>query len=428
MNKWKKLVVPGAIAMTSLLFVGSSQAYVLLGHDWNYLGGSPITVDVYVNPNCADPSAPDELGSLQSALNTWSNAGANFEFNYAGQHYNVGWSYNGNNEISWDYGGGGALATTALWMSGGNIWEADIAFWDEYTWNTSWPTISQFDVETVGLHEQGHVLGLGHSQYSWAVMWYAIYGGEVQRDLSTDDIDGIIAIYGSLGGPSLTVTLTPTGSVNIPGSGGSIPYNVEIHNNVTYTLNFDGWTEFEESGGGGYYEMVIFRPDLSIGVGGNISRSLVLTIAGSVPNGTYTYYARVADYYGAPTLIDEDSFEFFKYGDDGSEPWVWETTSTGWDDAVSTAPVIPELFQVSQAYPNPFNPETTIQFDLSEATRINLAIFDMQGRKVVDLLSGEMDAGRYGVRWNAAGYPSGTYFYRLSTDLGQASGKLVLMK
>lgn len=428
MNKGITSLLLGASLLAVLLIVGSSQAYVLLGHDWNYTGGSPITVDVYVFPNCSDPTAPNELTSIQNALNTWSNGGADFQYNYAGPHYNVGWSYNGNNEVSWDNGGGGALATTALWMFGGNIYEADVAFWDEWTWNTNWPTGFQFDVESVGLHELGHVLGLNHSQYFWAVMWAYINAGEVQRDLSSDDVDGIIAIYGTSGGPSLSVTLTPTGSVNIPGSGGSIPYDMQIHNNVGYTVNFDGWTEFEESGGGGYYQLVLLRTGMALSAGGTIFRSMVLTVSGSVPNGTYTYSGKVGSYYGGPTIIDQDSFEFYKYGGDSNEPYVWETTATGWDDELGLVSIIPESFRVGGAYPNPFNPETTIQFDLPQLTPVKLTIFDPQGRRMVELVNGELDAGHYGVTWNAAGYTSGTYVYRLSTDQGQTYGKVVLMK
>jgi len=92
------------------------------------------------------------------------------------------------------------------------------------------------------------------------------------------------------------------------------------------------------------------------------------------------------------------------------------------------SPVIPERFQVSGAYPNPFNPETTIQFDLPKVAHLNLAIYDLQGRKMVDLLDGALEAGHYTAKWNAANYPSGTYIYRLTSDLGNVSGKLVLMK
>lgn len=406
-----------------------SQAYVLTGRSWNWLGGSPITVNMKVNPNCADATAPNELASLQSAMQTWTDCGADFAFYYAGPTSVTGASYNGQNDMCWNSGSsGGALATTYTWFIGSNITQADVVFWDgPWTWNTNWPTYTQFDVESVGLHELGHVLGLDHSQYNWAVMWYSINWGEVQRDLSSDDIDGAIAIYGSSGGPSLSVTVTPTGSVNIPSSGGSIPYDLTVHNNTGSTVYFDGWSEFEQVGGS-YTQLVIFRPDIWVPGGNTIARSAVLTVSGTVPDGTYDYFLRAGDYY-APTIIDEDSFQFFKYGGDGSAPWIAETFDTGWgQEGVQLEWAIPDHFQVTGAYPNPFNPETTIEFDLPEASHVALSIYDLQGRLVAEVVDGTMDAGHYGVTWNAAEYSSGTYIYRLSSDAGEANGKLVLLK
>ncbi len=404
------------------------QAYVLLPFNWAYLGGNPVTVDLYVNPNCADASAPNELASLQSAMGTWtSDSGANFEYNYAGPTSVTSSNYwNFQNDICWNAGSsGGALATTSIWYNGGNITQADTEFWDVWTWSTGTPGFNQYDVESVGLHEIGHTLGLDHTPISAAVMYYAIGWGQVKRSLHSDDIAGILAIYGSAGGPDLTVTLTPTGSVNIPGSGGTIPYDIDIHNNSGSTINFDGWTGIEEVGGG-YSEEMIVRTGLSIGGGGTISRSLNLYISGSVPNGTYDYYARLGTY--SSTIIAEDSFQFFKYGDDAGSPWVEKSYSTWWDDEIAVQAVVPETFTVSGAYPNPFNPETSIAFDLPQVTHVNLTIYNLRGQKVVELLEGTLDAGKYHAVWNASGQASGTYIYRLNTDLGTASGKLVLLK
>jgi len=54
-------------------------------------------------------------------------------------------------------------------------------------------TTKQFDLETVALHEMGHLLGLGHSTDQNAAM-YAYYGG-VRRNLNQDDVDGMMALY-----------------------------------------------------------------------------------------------------------------------------------------------------------------------------------------------------------------------------------------
>ncbi|MFT7552665.1 MAG: hypothetical protein ACI9BV_002991, partial [Rhodothermales bacterium] len=64
---------------------------------------------------------------------------------------------------------------------------------------------------------------------------------------------------------------------------------------------------------------------------------------------------------------------------------------------------------------NPFNPTTTFSFALPAASDVHLSVFDMLGRQVETLADGFWQAGQHEVRFEAAGLPSGLYFYRLST-------------
>ncbi|MFI5253714.1 MAG: T9SS type A sorting domain-containing protein [Bacteroidota bacterium] len=89
---------------------------------------------------------------------------------------------------------------------------------------------------------------------------------------------------------------------------------------------------------------------------------------------------------------------------------------------------IPTEYCLYQAYPNPFNPTTTIRFDLPAASNISLKIYDVLGREVGNLADGRKQAGRYEVQWNASSYASGVYFYRLQTDKYIEIKKLLLMK
>ncbi|MFZ1978003.1 MAG: T9SS type A sorting domain-containing protein, partial [Bacteroidota bacterium] len=74
---------------------------------------------------------------------------------------------------------------------------------------------------------------------------------------------------------------------------------------------------------------------------------------------------------------------------------------------------IPSVFSLSQNYPNPFNPMTTISFSLPSKSFVSLKVFDIIGREVVTIVSGEMSAGNYTRQWNATKMASGIYFYRL---------------
>jgi hypothetical protein len=91
-------------------------------------------------------------------------------------------------------------------------------------------------------------------------------------------------------------------------------------------------------------------------------------------------------------------------------------------------PTMPRRFSLFPNYPNPFNPTTTIEYDLPIVSDVTLVIFDILGRKVVTLVSGLQQPGRQRVVWNAAEYPSGIYFYRLKADDFVETKKMVLLK
>ncbi len=88
----------------------------------------------------------------------------------------------------------------------------------------------------------------------------------------------------------------------------------------------------------------------------------------------------------------------------------------------------PQELALMQNYPNPFNPATTIIYQLPATSRVELKVFDILGRDVATLVNGEQAAGGHSVRWDAGGYPSGVYFYRLTTDATHNIGKMILQK
>jgi hypothetical protein len=82
------------------------------------------------------------------------------------------------------------------------------------------------------------------------------------------------------------------------------------------------------------------------------------------------------------------------------------------------------------AFPNPFNPVTTIRFDISVESlqAASLQIFDLQGRLVVTLVKGDFIMGEHEIQWNASNYSSGIYFAELVSGNFRRVQKLVLMK
>ena len=104
-------------------------------------------------------------------------------------------------------------------------------------------------------------------------------------------------------------------------------------------------------------------------------------------------------------------------------------TVTAVDDGGSP----PQATALTSIYPNPFNPQTTIEFALAEAGAVELAVFDLRGRLVRVLDRESRLAGHYRATWSGrddAGrvMPTGTYFCRLVTSRGTQTEKLTLAK
>jgi len=89
---------------------------------------------------------------------------------------------------------------------------------------------------------------------------------------------------------------------------------------------------------------------------------------------------------------------------------------------------IPNSFALLQNFPNPFNPTTTISFDLPEGSHVNISIYDAIGRKVETLADEEKSAGRYRITFDASAFPSGVYFCRLSAGHFVDTKKLMFLK
>jgi hypothetical protein len=89
--------------------------------------------------------------------------------------------------------------------------------------------------------------------------------------------------------------------------------------------------------------------------------------------------------------------------------------------------LMPERFDLSQNFPNPFNPTTTIGFSLPEASEYRLVIYNVVGQVVAEF-SGQAVAGHHTIDWNADNQASGVYFYRLRAGDNTATRKMLLLK
>ncbi|MEE8417716.1 MAG: T9SS type A sorting domain-containing protein, partial [candidate division Zixibacteria bacterium] len=95
---------------------------------------------------------------------------------------------------------------------------------------------------------------------------------------------------------------------------------------------------------------------------------------------------------------------------------------------VDEGEALPIGFTLHANYPNPFNASTTISFSVDTDTEVDLAIYDVLGRRVATLLKGRVDAGTHRVNVNATDFSSGVYFYRLAADGNDAVNRMTLLK
>jgi len=88
----------------------------------------------------------------------------------------------------------------------------------------------------------------------------------------------------------------------------------------------------------------------------------------------------------------------------------------------------PGKFVLSRNYPNPFNASTKIEYTLSRESQIEIAIYDIAGRRIEILLNTVQSAGSHSVTWDASDYSSGIYFYSIKAGERSESRKMTLVK
>ncbi len=94
----------------------------------------------------------------------------------------------------------------------------------------------------------------------------------------------------------------------------------------------------------------------------------------------------------------------------------------------TTPPILKEKAITSQGYPNPFNPETNIVFNMPEQAHVKIEIYNTLGQRVTTLFDDIAEKGETTVKWNAAGLATGVYIYRLESQDFVQTQKLLFLK
>jgi len=97
-------------------------------------------------------------------------------------------------------------------------------------------------------------------------------------------------------------------------------------------------------------------------------------------------------------------------------------------EGLSSAPITGKDFKLAQCYPNPFNPDTNIEFVLPVSCKAELTVYNILGQKVKELVNDVLPAGKYRYRYEAGNSASGIYFYELKTEQQVLRKRMILLK
>ncbi len=96
--------------------------------------------------------------------------------------------------------------------------------------------------------------------------------------------------------------------------------------------------------------------------------------------------------------------------------------------AVKETSQIPSSLALLQNFPNPFNPNTKIEYQIPRTEKVRIEVFDLLGRRLAVLVDGIISAGEHNINFNASGLSSGVYIYRLSSSNQIISRKMIVIK
>jgi hypothetical protein len=225
--------------------------------------------------------------------------------------------------------------------------------------------------------------------------------------------------------------------ITIPAQGGSFQFTATLTNCGTIPCNPQVWIMVRLPSGQ-TYGPVLGPYSIPLDTSAVLSRVRNQNVPASAPPGVYTYKAYVGTYNTAKW--DSSSFTFTKLSDSGlagMKVLDWSCTGDPFPGEefppLSSDDPNPPLIKGGRgdlvaASPNPFNPSTTICYELRAASHVSLKVFDTTGRDIATLVNGFRDAGQHTVTFDGRNLPSGIYLYSLKAGQNTASGKLLLLK
>jgi agmatine deiminase len=228
---------------------------------------------------------------------------------------------------------------------------------------------------------------------------------------------------------SADVTVTPVNPpIVIPPGGGSFSYNANLHNLETDSIYTEIWAEIVIPSGYAYGP--VLQRSVNLAANGTVSRMMSQAVPGTAPAGNYIFKM----YTGSrlPRVVNDSSyFSFTKSGAEG--PFGGDLTGWYWTEEETTPQVaaqeaLPASYDLLNVSPNPFNPSTSMSYQLTTGSLVRLSIYDITGKLVSILVEGHREAGVHQTTFDGSALASGIYFAKLEAGNLNTIEKLILMK
>ncbi len=231
------------------------------------------------------------------------------------------------------------------------------------------------------------------------------------------------------GGGSIDLTATATTPTTVA-PGGSVSFDFSVANSTASAVSGDLYYTASPGGISG-----IIRSG-SLAAGATVSGAYTQNVPAATPPGTYTYTLAIGSFPSRAStpglgmrVATTVSFTITVTGSatGGDEEWTVSNVVLEDEETVASSRTAPAGLALT-AYPNPFAGSTMIQVSLAEAAEVQLVVYDVLGREVARLASGEMDAGQHTVIFNGRGLPSGAYVVRVAAGGAVQTQRLTLLR
>jgi hypothetical protein len=232
----------------------------------------------------------------------------------------------------------------------------------------------------------------------------------------------LLKLAGEAPPPDVSIEIIPDDPpVTVP-QGGSFGFTATLTNNTEEPQVVDAWVMAVGPLEGVYGPFKEFY-DFPLNPGQSRSAHFNQHVPGAAPLGFYDYIAYCGDY--PSTVTDSSFFQVEVVEGIGSSQEGWVLTGSFLEGDLTD---LPSEFALLSNYPNPFNAQTVIEYQLPVSSSVKLEVYNLLGSKVTTLVDGEQEAGYKSVTWDASEVSSGVYFYKLAAGDFTEAKRMMLVK